>query len=157
MSLVSRITDAITAIGADIKAHATALTGKVNKTGDTVAGKLVVDRLSQKAAMYSTQTLEDVSGFVSLNIGSYSFFDITTSGNIGLGITNAPALTNETLKFTLRITTGGTVGVVDFFSTIVWLTADETVPISPAQDKILELEFTTNNGTLFYGRVTGQT
>ena len=156
MSLASRITQVVTAVGADIKAHAAAIAAKVNKAGDTVTGKLAVYHLSQKANMIATQSFDDVAGMVNLDIGNCSFFDISTTGNVTITVSNAPTLTDETLLFKVRVTAGAAT-TIDYFTTIVWLTADEIAPDVLDVNKILELEFTTTNGTLFYGTVRART
>lgn len=158
MSLAQKITLAFQAVGADIKALTTSLANKLDNTDAFVSGTLAVNNLMARTQSYPTRILEDVSGIVNLDIGTYSHFEITTTGDIALSINNAPSLNDRTLVFNVLVfAPPASVLDITYFSTILWLTDNELPPANLGQNKIMELEFTTKNGTLFYGRVKSKT
>jgi hypothetical protein len=79
-------------------------------------------------------------------------FDLTLSGDATLAITNAPALSSETLAFSVKVTQPGTAYALTWWSGITWLTSGGAVPAAPAAGKTIEYIFTTTAPGVYVGR-----
>lgn len=130
----------------------TELAAKVNKTGDTMTGKLGGTVVSMANFLDKTVTNATATGAVTLDLASGSDFDITLTGATTLSLTGIPALTNESLAFVVRVKQGATAYGLTWFSGVTWLTTGGTAPDAPAANKTTEYVFTTKSGSAFEGR-----
>jgi len=112
------------------------------------------DITSLRAAQYIDKTYVNAAatGTVTLDLSVYSIFDLTLTGATTLVVSNFPSLTNETLNFLIRVTSGGTVYTLNWFSGITWLVPGGSVPTAPLTGKVAEFVMSSQNGTATYGR-----
>lgn len=130
----------------------TELAAKVNKTGDTMTGKLGGTVVSMANFLDKTVANATATGTVTLDFAQGDVFDLTLSGATTVALTGIPTLSSETLGFVVRVTQGATAYGLTWFSGITWLTTGGAAPDAPAANKTVEYVFTTRNGTSFLGR-----
>lgn len=112
-------------------------------TADEVRGTRFIDK---------TVTNASATGTVTLDCSTADMFDLTTSGNTTVALSNLPALSGETFTFKISVAQGSTAYSLTWFANITWLTTGGAAPAAPAANKTIEYIFTTKDGTNFIGR-----
>ena len=120
--------------------------------GGTITTKLTGTLSSMGGYLDKTFTNATATGTVNLDLGAYNTFDLTLTGNTTLELTNVPTLTNETLSFMVRVNSGATAYTLTWFTGLTWLTTNNLAPTAPAVNKVMEVVFSTKNGTAYLGR-----
>lgn len=114
-----------------------------NITGDEIRANNYVDK---------TTTNATATGTVTLDCSVADVFDLTTSGNVTLALSNLPTLSGETFAILVRVTQGATAYALTWFGSITWLTTGGAAPAAPASNKSIEYVLTTKDGTNWLGR-----
>lgn len=153
--LVEALTSVIQSIGADIKAltsgKVSTVEGKSLSTNDytTVEKNKLA---STVAAGYDNLVVNSAgTGTVVINLALATVFDITLTGNTTFSFTNVPVPTGQSFSWVVRVTQGATARTITW-PTITWLTSTGAKPDDPLANKLREYVFSTQNGTLIYGR-----
>lgn len=125
--------------------------------GTTDAQSLSNKTISGPAARMSsfidkTVTVAAATGTVALNLSQADVFVLTLSGNTTLAISNAPALSGETLSIVVRVTQPGTAYTLTWFGGISWLASGGAAPAAPAAGKTTEYVLSTSDGVNWIGR-----
>jgi hypothetical protein len=108
--------------------------------------------LRNKINVDKTGVTSSASGAVTLDLSTKSIFELTLTGDTTVGLSGIPALSGETLYFVVRVTQGSTAYLLNWFSTITWLTIGGTAPAAPAANKTIEYIFSSTTSGSFLGR-----
>lgn len=160
MTFKDRLLLTIRAIGADIKSlntnKVTVVAGKVLSSNDyTTAEK---NKLAAfQAAGYDNLFVNATStGTQTLNLANATVFDLTLTGNTTIAFSNIPVPTNQIFSWVVKVTMGGTLRTLTL-PTATWYTPGGVPPAAPAVGKMMELIYSTTNGTTLQARVGAYT
>lgn len=128
----------------DVESGAVVPTGLMSYTGaGVVRNKINVDK---------TGVTSSATGTVTLDLSTKSIFELTLTGNTTVALSGAPSLSGETLYFVVRVTQGATAYLLNWFSSITWLTIGGAAPVAPAAGKTIEYIFSSTSSSNFLGR-----
>ena len=135
-------------------AEKASLAGEETLLNKTLAAPVIdgAKKVSSSAYIDKTVTVAAATGIVTLGLSQADVFVLTLSGNTTLAISNAPALSGETLSIVVRVTQPATARTLTWFSGLTWLTPDGAAPAAPAAGRTAEYVLSTSDGVNWIGR-----
>lgn len=94
----------------------------------------------------------NVSGTYAINLSTANVHSATVTGNVTVSFTNVPAGSNQTVSLVLTLTNGGA-HTITWPASVKWPGA--SVPSLTASGTDVLIFFTNNNGTTWYGFLSG--